>query len=284
MAGSSVASGDSADGADEVLFNNPGGAVELVVGPLLRYVGTTTATVWVETDASAVVEVLGHEASTFQVFGHHYALVLIEDLEPGSINPYEVRLQGRKVWPPADGRPGSAIRTREGEREARLIFGSCRVGAPERPPYTLAPSDDPQGFGVDALCAYSRQLQLGSVAWPDGLLLMGDQVYVDPGVLRRRRRLSVSRRDVAEPPGQQIADLEEYTALFRESWSDPDIRWLLATVPSTMIFDDHEVSDDWNISQAWVEEMRSLAWWDERITFGLHGLLAVSTPGQPFAS
>ena len=54
--------------------------------------------------------------------------------------------------------------------------------------------------------------------------------------------------------------------LFRESWSDPDIRWLLATVPSTMIFDDHEVSDDWNISQAWVEEMRSLSWWDERIT------------------
>ena len=33
-----------------------------------------------------------------------------------------------------------------------------------------------------------------------------------------------------------------------------------------MIFDDHEVSDDWNISQAWVEEMRSLSWWDERIT------------------
>ena len=54
--------------------------------------------------------------------------------------------------------------------------------------------------------------------------------------------------------------------MFRESWSDPDIRWLLATVPSTMIFDDHEVSDDWNISQAWVEEMRALSWWDERIT------------------
>ncbi len=33
-----------------------------------------------------------------------------------------------------------------------------------------------------------------------------------------------------------------------------------------MIFDDHEVSDDWNISQAWVEEMRALPWWDDRIT------------------
>ena len=32
---------------------------QLVLGPLLRYVGTSTATVWVETDAAATVEVLG---------------------------------------------------------------------------------------------------------------------------------------------------------------------------------------------------------------------------------
>ena len=131
----------------------------LVVGPLLRYVGTTTATVWVETNAPAVVEVLGHEAQTFQVLGHHYALVVIENLVPGSITPYEVRLDGTPVWPPQDGRPASTIHTREGERQARLVFGSCRVGAPEVPPYTLAPTDDPNGLGVDALWAYSRQLQ-----------------------------------------------------------------------------------------------------------------------------
>ena len=242
-----------------------GAGAGLVLGPLLRYVGTTTATVWVETDAPTVVEVLGHRANTFQVFGHHYALVLIEDLVPGTVNRYEVSLQGRTVWPLSDGRPDSAIRTREGERQARLVFGSCRVGAPEEPPYTLAPSDDPQGLGVDALWAYSRQLQAGSFEWPDGLLLLGDQVYVDE-VPPETAAFIRGRRDVGEAPGEEVADFEEYTALFRESWSDPDIRWLLATVPSTMIFDDHEVSDDWNISRAWVEEMRSLPWWDERIT------------------
>ena len=68
---------------------------QIVVGPLLRYVGTTTATVWVETDRAAVVEVLGHEARTFHVLGHHYALVVLEDLEPGSVTPYDVRLDGR---------------------------------------------------------------------------------------------------------------------------------------------------------------------------------------------
>ncbi len=62
-----------------------------------------------------------------------------------------------------------------------------------------------------------------------------------------------------------MADFEEYTRLYREAWSDPDIRWLLSTVPSTMIFDDHDVHDDWNISEAWVRDMRAVPWWEERI-------------------
>ena len=65
----------------------------------------TTATVWVETDAPAEVAVLGHRAPTFEVEGHHYALVVIDDLEPGSVTRYEVRLDGAVVWPPPDGRP-----------------------------------------------------------------------------------------------------------------------------------------------------------------------------------
>jgi hypothetical protein len=68
------------------------------------------------------------------------------------------------------------------------------------------------------------------------------------------------------PPGDQVADFEEYTRLYRESWSEPDIRWLLSTVPTVMIFDDHDVHDDWNISWLWVEEMRQKPWWEARIT------------------
>ena len=43
------------------------------------------------------------------------------------------------------------------------------------------------------------------------------------------------------------------------------IRWLLSTVPSAMIFDDHDVHDDWNTSIEWVTEMRKKAWWRQRI-------------------
>jgi hypothetical protein len=32
-----------------------------------------------------------------------------------------------------------------------------------------------------------------------------------------------------------------------------------------MIFDDHDVHDDWNISQAWLEEMRQKDWWNRHI-------------------
>jgi hypothetical protein len=240
------------------------GGARLVVGPLLRYVGDRSATVWVETDAPSVLEVLGHRVETFHVAGHHYGLLLIEDLEPGSVNPYEVVLDGRVAWPPPDGRPGPVIRTREGEQQARLVFGSCRVGAPEDLPFTLSPADHPQGLGVDALAAYSQQLQAGLTPWPDGLLLLGDQVYADE-VPPETEAFIRSRRRVDEPPGDEIADFEEYTRLYRESWSDPDIRWLLSTVPSAMIFDDHDVNDDWNISQSWVETMRAQPWWEERV-------------------
>lgn len=238
---------------------------DLLVGPLLRYAGTTTATVWVETSRPAEVTVLRHRSRTFTIEGHHYALVLVEDLEPGSVTPYDVRLDGRLVWPPDDGRQAPVIRTREGEREVRLVFGSCRVGAPERPPYSLSRAEHAEGVEVDALWAYSRRLQRGEVPWPDALLLLGDQVYADL-VPPETAAFIRSRRDVGEPPGEEVADFEEYTRLYRESWSDPDIRWLLSTVPCTMIFDDHDVNDDWNISDSWVEEMRRLPWWDDRIT------------------
>ncbi len=244
---------------------------QLILGPLLRYTGTTQATVWVETDSACQVSVLDASTATFCVEGHHFALVLIEDLEPGAIRPYEVHLDGERVWPPDDGRPPSVIATRQRERQARLVFGSCRAGGPQRRPFTLPPQEHESGFGVDALWAYSRRLQGEQEEWPDCLILMGDQVYADEVPPETREFMSARLHEsaslssgIAAPP-EEVANFEEYTRLHRESWSDPDIRWLLSTVPSTMIFDDHDVHDDWNISEAWVSDMRKLPWWEERI-------------------
>lgn len=244
---------------------------QLVLGPLLRYVGSTSATIWVETDGPCEVEILGARRRTFHIEGHHYALVLVDDLSPSCRTAYAVQLDGQRVWPPDDGRPPCEIVTRDGEDQVRLVFGSCRVGAPHVEPYTQPPTADARGFGTDALWAYSRRLQHGDEEWPDCLLLLGDQVYADE-VSPEAAKYMQGRIDAAAasgargaPPDGEVANFEEYTRLHRESWKDPDIRWLLSTVPSTMVWDDHDVHDDWNISDAWVRDMRALPWWEERI-------------------
>jgi hypothetical protein len=241
------------------------GSAELVLGPMLRYAGTESATFWVETNGPCDVEILGRRTSTFAVEGHHYALLLVDDLTPGSVTPYDVRLDGNVVWPPADGRPQPVVHTRDHERRARLVFGSCRVGDPQPTHLDREWPEQVEALGIDALWTYAKQLQRGEAEWPDAVLLLGDQVYADevsPGTLD----FIESRRSTDVPPGEQVADFEEYTQLYRESWSEPDIRWLLSTVPTVMIFDDHDVHDDWNISWLWVEEMRRKPWWEARIT------------------
>jgi hypothetical protein len=119
---------------------------QLVLGPLLRYVDETQATVWVETDASCEVEVLGRRETTFTVEGHHYALVPIRDLEPGQTYEYEVALDGERCWPEHQPRfPASAIRTVDPDGTLKLVLGSRRVAVPHEPPYTLARDEDERG-------------------------------------------------------------------------------------------------------------------------------------------
>ncbi len=242
----------------------------LVLGPLLRHVDGTSATVWVETDRSCEVAVLGCAARTFEVAGHHYALVVCDGLEPGTTTAYDVRLDGSVVWPePDDPHPAPSVRTRsrDGAEPLRLLFGSCRVARPHEPPYTLATGDE--GVGVDALHAYARRmLAREEVDWPDALLLVGDQVYADevsPETLARIK--AVRSTDV--PPGEGVKDFEEYTWLYDEAWGDPLVRWALSTVPSAMVFDDHDVHDDWNTSAVWRRTMQATTWWQDRIEGGL---------------
>jgi hypothetical protein len=235
----------------------------LVLGPLLRHVDPVSATVWVETDRPCTVEVLGRTARTFRVSDHHYALVLVEGLEPGSTTEYQVHLDGEQVWPgPLATFPPSRIRTPGRPGPFRLAFGSCRYATPG----TVAADD---GIPPDALDVYAaRTAATPEDEWPDALVLLGDQVYADeltPGT----EAWIAQRRSLEQPPGRQAADFEEYTRLYAESWTDPQVRWLLSTVPSSMIFDDHEMIDDWNTSAAWRATVSRESWWTERILGGL---------------
>ena len=239
----------------------------LRLGPLLRYANDASATVWVEASRPCAAEVrcadgAGGTARTFQVAGHHYALVPVTGLTAGTTTAYEVHLDGTRVWPlPGSRFPPSVIRTPTDDGGVRVTFGSCRWAAPP------ADADDP--VGPDALDALAARLAAAPEAErPDVLLLLGDQVYADEVSDAVRARIR-ARRGLADPPGAQVADFEEYTWLYHESWLDPEVRWLLSTVPSCMVFDDHDVIDDWNTSAAWLADMRATPWWRERLLSGL---------------
>jgi hypothetical protein len=237
----------------------------LVLGPLLRYVGETEAVLWVETDEACEVEILGTRERTFCVCDHHYALVCCGGLDPGAWHEYEVKLDAERVWPRDDGFPASAFRTYPKNAPLKLVFGSCRVAAPHEPPFTLSKDEDPRGREIDALRTLAlRMRDEPRDDWPDVLLMLGDQVYADE-VSPATRAFIETKRDPSDPPGERVLDFEDYTQLYLESWSEPAIRWLFSTVSTAMIFDDHDVHDDWNISAAWLEEAREHEWWNEHI-------------------
>lgn len=274
---------------------DPGPA--LVLGPMLRYVSETEATIWVETDRECQVEILGRQARTFEVAGHHYALVVLGGLAPGSEQEYQVALDGTIRWPaPDSGFPPSVLRTLGSGRPVRLAFGSCRVAevAPEnldrrtrRQRAARRPAREPAGLrgasgdpigeeGTDALAALAAGLRdAPRDSWPDVLLMIGDQVYADePGPATRRfiagHRPAGDRTPDAAPAGDaapldEVADFAEYSVLYWEAWSEPAVRWLFSVVPTAMIFDDHEVRDDWNTSAAWRREISARPWWPTRI-------------------
>jgi hypothetical protein len=240
---------------------------DLVLGPMLRHVGETSATVWVQTASTCRVTVrIGERqwsARTFGVHGHHYAVVCITGLEAGSSEEYAVELDGRSVWPPArSDYPPSRILTLDRRRPTSLAFGSCRTSVPHT-------AEGNASHGVDAMRAFALHLAAQPPeALPDLMVFLGDQVYADE-TSDEMRQFIASRRSLDEPPWEELKDYHEYAHLYRLAWSDPANRWLLSTVPSVMIFDDHDIRDDWNTSIDWRREMEAKAWWHERIVGGL---------------
>ncbi len=163
----------------------------LVLGPLLRYVDDTSATIWVETAEAATVTVRAGERSacarTFSVHGHHYALVELTGLAPGTKTAYTVDVGEQRVWPPAAGEgtrfPPSVIATLEPGKPLRLAFGSCRRQRQPR-------RGGPPGPRVDALRGYALRMagQTDRAADRGRALARPGAVPRRPGLRRRDQR------------------------------------------------------------------------------------------------
>lgn len=100
--------------------------------------------------------------------------------------------------------------------------------------------------------------------------LIARQSYQLP---RETKVYRVGYPSAGETSGVHAADYAEYSELYAEAWETPHARKALAHVPSFMIFDDHDVTDDWNADKNWIDIVHSkddpLKLWPTTITDAL---------------
>jgi phosphodiesterase/alkaline phosphatase D-like protein len=84
-----------------------------------------------------------------------------------------------------------------------------------------------------------RNVNLGNV---ELLLHVGDQIYGD-NAFQEAGTILDGRRVGAQAQQRRIREL--YRRLYRVTWRHPATRNVLASVPNLMIWDDHEIRDDW---------------------------------------
>ncbi len=245
-------------------------APKLLLGPIVRGTAPKDLTVWVELDRPCKVDVNGTRVSTFCIAGHHYALVPLRPVTPDVISiSYSVIADGSLLWPPPEIGPSAATIALPVVNSAiQIAGGSCRQQAPE-PLWFRRKSSSYGDLGPDALATLAHEIESGVRPAPHLILLTGDQVYADEKHESVECRLAIRRGGPPEFGRPDVTSFEEYTWLYQHTWAHPKIRRLLATVPSLMVFDDHDIIDDWNTSQSWAAEMSEKNWWSDRVISGL---------------
>ncbi|HZL98794.1 MAG TPA: alkaline phosphatase D family protein, partial [Planctomycetota bacterium] len=196
-------------------------AARIVAGPMAAVAGTTSAAIWIQTDAPAQVSLRCWPAgrpdepvssAPVAAAGEHgcTAVVRLEGLDPGTGYEYRVQLDGADAEPP--GPPGAALRfDTEPEpaaaRDLALAFGSC------------AYLDDP---GEDVGGGYEIFDSIAAVR-PAAMLWLGDNVYYRNGEW-------------------------EDAAAMRQRWAVsrilPELQGLLQRVEQVAVWDDHDYGPD----------------------------------------
>jgi hypothetical protein len=222
---------------------------QLRVGPNVRAIRPDSVAVWTEWNYSCAVTLTATPSDRFPqpdafavcartvlVGGRHYALSVLTGLQPATWYTYHVSASpGDRPPFSAEGTPVQCFRTLALPNQGtalRLAYGSCRKLSAQ---------------GPDALSALGswllRFLDRRDECWPHILLLIGDQIYADD-FLEEGKQTPLSPRP-ARP-------FEEFARLYTEAWTaDAGIRQVLAALPTSMIFDDHEITNGWNISTTW---------------------------------
>lgn len=219
--------------------------MKIVLGPVLGFRGVTGGR-WL---VGALVVVQGNEAPALR-----WRAGDGPEQRAEAVRLAEHR--GRTVW-----RLDLAVEQQDAEMPVRYTVGdgawTFTVPAAGRRPRVAFASCN--GFSslkimksVQDNYALWKVMAARHAAAPYHLLLMGgDQVYADEmwetvEALRRWNELPVAKADKAPFGAALEARLRDlFFDLYLRHWSQPEVRPLLAAVPTLMMWDDHDIFDGW---------------------------------------
>lgn len=223
----------------------------ILIGPVVRATSSTSVIVWAafseagevvltaspDTAAASAVSIRVH---TVSVGGRHFAAPQLRGLEPGCWYHYRFATPSGEEVAAQELQLEQCFRTLDAPGTASalpFVYGSCRkLSSPRH----------------DALSAFGRWLlerfEQREQTWPRFQLFIGDQIYADqppPTAVGLYPQLRGGART-----------FEDFALLYDYAWTvDPHTRQALASLPTYMIFDDHEIDNNWNNTPGWRAEM-----------------------------
>jgi phosphodiesterase/alkaline phosphatase D-like protein len=243
----------------------------LQTGPLVRAISTHSAVIWAELTEPGNVTVTAFEdentntqqsvsGPTTTVGGRHYVALQLTSLRPATWYNYTLTYtanlsnqhtleagqepdQAGEILLPQSAIPTIPIiqcfRTIETTPEStspgtlRIAYGSCRK----------AESGKPDAFNTFGHWLLDHKAERND-RWPHIMLLIGDQIYADEpptNVVNKRPAIAQGARNY-----------EDFACLYQYAWThDYGAQQALAVIPSYMIFDDHEITNNWNSAPDW---------------------------------
>ncbi len=229
----------------------------LRIGPLVRATSTNAVVIWAELsercdvqlhiipDDTVTGETISVYTTTVQVGGHYYIAPQVQGLEPSTWYTYSLSLppDNTELTIKDNSTLIQCFRTfdvytidsaiDDKRCDLRLAYGSCRKAEQD-------PSDALRAFGI----WLSQHCEQKNEVWPHLLLFIGDQIYADQPpaeIIQSHPQLRQGART-----------FEDFCILYAHAWAhDAAIRQAMAAIPTFMIFDDHEISNNWNVEPTW---------------------------------
>lgn len=179
------------------------------------------------TDARRVRGPAALESSDFT------ARVVLTDLPPGQRIFYRVLFQDLsdlRAW--SEPSAGSFNTPPAGPRDVSIAWSADTVG---------------QGWGRSPEWGGLRMYETMRRAQPDLFINVGDTIYADQPVLPEVRldEGTIWKNVVTEAKSKVAESLDEYRGCYQYNLDDEHMRRFIAEVPQVVMWDDHEVRDNW---------------------------------------